>query len=103
MRELGGDTARTADPSWPKEHSVPCSVDKLGELARGSQRSLLGAGLGIVHLVVSNCICASLVFCSIIIVIIIVTSSFAFLLNCLYLNLWVFTFSHSPPHPVGVR
>ena len=25
-RELGGDTARTADPNWPKEYSIPYDV-----------------------------------------------------------------------------
>ena len=25
-RELGGDTARTADPSWPKVYSIPWDI-----------------------------------------------------------------------------
>jgi len=36
-------------------------------------------------------------------IIIIIISSFALLLNCLYLNLQVFTFSHPPPSPMGWR
>jgi len=40
---------------------MSCSVYKLGELA-GGQRSLLRDGLGIVHQVLSNCICASLIY-----------------------------------------
>lgn len=24
--EMGGDTARTADPNWPKEHPIPYGV-----------------------------------------------------------------------------
>ena len=25
-KELGGDTARAADPNWPKGYSIPCDV-----------------------------------------------------------------------------
>jgi len=82
-----------------------CSVYKLGELAggklAGGQRLLVRDGLGIGHPVVSNCIVHHLVF--IIIIIIIIISSFAVLLNCLYLNPQVLLFSHSPLHPTTGR
>jgi len=79
---------------------MSCSVYKLRELARG-QQSLLWDGMGVVHRVVSNCICASLVLYMPIIVIFIIITSFAFLLNCLYLNSRVFTFPILFPIPRG--
>jgi len=79
-----------------------CSVYTLGEVA-GGQQLLLGDGLDIVHWVVSNCIvhhlfCVDITIAAVVIIIVII-SSFAFLLNCLRLNSQVFTFSHSLPHP----
>ena len=81
---------------WLPWHVTSCPVYELGQLG-GGQRLL-----DVVHWVVSNCIVHHL-FCvySIVTIIITIISSFAFLLNCLYLNPWIFTFSPSPPHPMG--
>jgi len=49
------------------------------------------------------CITCFVYIIIIIIIIIIVISSLTFLLNCLYLNPQVFTFSHSPSHPTGKK
>ncbi|KAK4819924.1 hypothetical protein QYF61_015299 [Mycteria americana] len=49
-KKLGGGTARTADPNWPKGCSIPydvmLSIETGGELA-GGQPSLLWDGLGV--------------------------------------------------------
>ena len=105
-RKLGGDAAQTVDPNWPKGYSTPynamLSIEAGGSWLGGSHcclgkaeyRSLGGEQLHFVHQLFSICII-------IIVVIIIITTifSFAFLLNCVYLSPWVFTFSHFPPHP----
>ncbi|KAK4829031.1 hypothetical protein QYF61_001806 [Mycteria americana] len=56
-KELGGGTARTADPNWPKGYSIPYGVMlsiETGELAR-DQRSLLGDWLGVSRSVAKEC------------------------------------------------
>ena len=61
--KLGGDTAGTADPNWPKGCYMPYNVI-LSVWAGGvgwGQKLLLGNRACSVHWVVSNCICASLV------------------------------------------
>ncbi|KAK4826191.1 hypothetical protein QYF61_006135 [Mycteria americana] len=49
-KKLGGGTAKTVDPNWPKGYSIPydvrLSIETGGELA-GGQQSLLGDWLGI--------------------------------------------------------
>ncbi|KAK4828177.1 hypothetical protein QYF61_024426, partial [Mycteria americana] len=55
-KKLGGDTARTADPNWPKGYSIPYDVmlnKKLGGLA-GRARPLLRNWLGISQQVNEN-------------------------------------------------
>ena len=84
--ELGGDTARAADPNWPKGYSIPWDVMPAqyinwGEVGPGGQiaaRELTG------HQSVSGeqLHCASLVLYILLIIIFFLSV----LLNCLYLN-----------------
>ena len=55
-KNLGGDTARTADPNWPQRYYMPCDVmlnNKMGDLA-GLGGPLLRGWLGIGQRVVNN-------------------------------------------------
>lgn len=68
-KKLGGDTAKTADPSWPEACSIPYGVvlsNKTGESWPG-QLSLLRDWLGIVWLVERNyvvqCLFVFFLFC----------------------------------------
>ena len=104
-------TARTADPDWPKGcfPTIECHApDRTGEASRKVGlllRSRQGIEFWFFLQAVSNCICASLVLLLLLLLLLLflllllLFSLFVILLNCLYLNPWVF--SHSSPHPLN--
>jgi len=108
-KKMGGSTARTADPSWPKGYSIPYDVmlstqtgdSRLGGCNRCSRMGWVWvSGWWAIALCITR-----FVYSIIIVVTIIIISPFAVLLNCLYLNprvLLFFPFS-SPSHRCGER
>ena len=98
---MGGDTARPADPNWPKKRGVRYNVPSCRVLSGGAVRegssSQLGSAWDIGELLRAFC-CLLCIF-SLSVWLLVLFALFAVLLNCLYPNPWVLPFSfHSPPH-----
>lgn len=87
-KKLGGDTARIADPNWPKGYSVPYDImlnNKTGESWPGGGGSTARGRAGHQPVSGEQLHCASLVIYIILSFFIIFPSS-SVLLHCLYLN-----------------
>jgi len=87
--KLGGYTARTAIPNWPEGYSIPYDIMLSTEAGGISQGAVIAAqGWAGYHssLVLYLLLLLSLLLLLLLLLLFLLLSSFAFLLNCLYLN-----------------
>jgi len=106
----GGDTAGQAGPNWPDGTgcSMPCAVmlgSMGGELGRGGSWSWLRSTLGLGQKELLRAFHCLLCLFFLSVLLSLLFTSFAVLLNCPYADPRIFTFFsfHSAPHPSGGR
>lgn len=85
VKSLGGDTAETTDPGWPKGYVIPCNIMFNDKMKSFSKVAVAQGLAGHLH-VGGNFFCINFLL---------------HLLNCLNDNPWVCSLFPSLHHPVG--